>query len=101
MITLTTKQRAALRSMAMTLSPIFQIGKGGISEEMTRQIDAALEARELIKIHVLNNSDYDARSAAEALSIATDAVVVQVVGSKLTLFRPSEKKPTIDWKHLS
>ena len=53
MITLTTKQRAALRSMAMTLSPIFQIGKGGISEEMTRQIDAALEARELIKIKVL------------------------------------------------
>lgn len=101
MITLTTKQRAALRSMAMTLSAIFQIGKGGISEEMVRQIDAALEARELIKIHVLNNSDYDARSAAEVLSVATDAVVVQVVGAKLTLFRPSEKKPTIDWKHLS
>jgi len=85
----------------MTISPIFQIGKGGISEEMIRQIDAALEARELIKIHVLNNSDCDARAAAELLSAQTDAVVVQVVGSKLTLFRPSEKKPTIDWKHLS
>ncbi len=101
MITLNGKQRAALRSLAMTQSAIFQIGKGGISEEMIRQIDAALEARELIKLHVLDNSEYDARSAAELLSQRTDAVVVQVVGSKLTLFRPSEKKPTIDWKHPS
>ena len=100
MIELNSKQRAGLRSLAMTMSPIFQIGKGGISEEMIRQIDNALEARELIKIHVLDNCDEDARSAAELLSQATDAVVVQVVGSKLTLFRPSEKKPKIDWKHL-
>ncbi len=100
MIQINSKQRAGLRSLAMTLSPIFQIGKGGISEEMVKQIDNALEARELIKIHVLDNCEEDARSAAELLSAQTDAVVVQVVGSKLTLFRPSEKKPKIDWKHL-
>ncbi len=100
MIQINSKQRAALRSLSMTMSPIFQIGKGGISEEMVKQIDHALEARELIKIHVLDNCEEDARSAAELLSQKTDAVVVQVVGSKLTLFRPSEKKPKIDWKHL-
>ena len=98
---MTSKQRAYLKKLATNLDTIFQVGKGDISENMVIQISNALEARELIKIHVLNNSDYDARSAAEVLSVATDAVVVQVVGAKLTLFRPSEKKPTIDWKHLS
>ncbi len=100
MITLTTRQRAALRSMAMTTPAIFQIGKGGISEEMIRQIDAALEARELIKIHALDSCGMEAKEAAQYLSDCTDAVVVQVVGSKLTLFRPSQNKPKIDWKKL-
>ena len=98
MITLTTKQRAALRSMAMTLSPIFQIGKGGISEEMTRQIDAALEARELIKLRVLENSGYTAREAADEISAKTEAEVVAVIGSRFVLYRESVNNKRIELK---
>ncbi len=99
MITLTGKQRAYLRSLAMSLSPIFQIGKSGVFDEMADRIDDALEARELIKIHVLDNSPVDAKEAAQLLSEACDAVIIQVIGAKITLFRPSQNKPKIDWKH--
>jgi RNA-binding protein len=100
MITLTGKQRAYLRSLAITLSPIFQIGKGGISEEMANRISDALEARELIKIHVLDTCPHDIKEAADILSDYCDAVCVQVIGAKITLFRPSQNKPQIDWKHV-
>ena len=60
---MTGKQRAYLRAMANGLDTIFQIGKGGISEETVKQIGAALEARELIKVRVLDNSGYTARQA--------------------------------------
>ena len=62
---ITSKQRAYLRSLSQNLDTIFQIGKGGISEEMCNQISAALEARELIKARVLENSGYTAREAAD------------------------------------
>ncbi len=89
---LTSKQRAFLRAMANTLDPVFQIGKGGITEEYCKQISNALEARELIKIHILENSGYSAREAAEALADASDADVVTVIGTKAVLYRPSETK---------
>ncbi len=93
---LTSKQRAALRALAAKQQPIFQIGKNGISEETVRQIDAALEARELIKLHVLETADMTAREVCEALCDATGADGVQVIGSKCVLYRRSEKHPRIE-----
>ena len=81
--------------MATSLDPIFQIGKGGISEETIRQLDAALEARELIKARVLENSGYTAREAAEEIADGTGADVVTVIGTKFVLYRRSEKKQRI------
>lgn len=93
---LTSKQRAFLRSLAFDLDTIFQIGKGGITDEICAQISNALEARELIKARVLENSGYTAREAAETIAEATGADVVACVGSKLVLYRESEKKKRIE-----
>ena len=79
---LTSKQRAKLRAMGTSLDTIFQIGKGGIGEETVKQIGNALEARELIKARVLENSGYTAREAADALAEATEADVVAVTGTR-------------------
>ncbi len=92
---LTSKQRAYLRSLATELDTIFQIGKGGISEETCLQISNALEARELIKARVLDNSGYSAKEAAEEISEAIDCDVVSCVGSKFVLYKESEKKKRI------
>lgn len=86
---LTSKQRAFLRSMAQSLDPIFQVGKGGVSDNMCEQISNALEARELIKLRVLDNSDYSAKEAAEEISQTVGADVVQVIGTKFVLYRES------------
>ncbi len=93
---LTSKQRAYLRKIAHSLTPIFQVGKGGISDEMCLQIGNALEARELIKVKNLDNSEYFAKEAAVLLAEKTGADVVGVVGSIMILYRPSEKKPRIE-----
>ena len=69
---LTSKQRAQLRGLANSLDTILQVGKDGIGDNLIKQADDALEARELIKGRVLeNNIEYDARTAAEALAKAT------------------------------
>ena len=93
---MTSKQRAYLRGLANPLDTIFQIGKGGIGEELIRQVINALEARELIKLRVLENSGLSAREAADTLSAAVGAEVITVIGTRFVLFRPSEKKPRID-----
>ena len=91
---LTSKQRAQLRGLANSLETILQIGKDGIGENLIKQADDALEARELIKGRVLeNNLDYDARTAAAELAKATRSEVVQVIGTKFVLFRESHSKP--------
>ena len=91
---LTSKQRAQLRGLANTLDTILQIGKDGIGENLIRQTDDALEARELIKGRVLeNNIEYDARTAAAELAAATRSEVVQVIGTKFVLYRESHSKP--------
>ena len=91
---LTSKQRAQLRGLANSIDTILQIGKDGIGENLVKQADDALEARELIKGRVLDNSiDYDARIAAEELAKATRAEVVQVIGTKFVLYRESHSKP--------
>lgn len=89
------KQRSRLRAMANGYDTIFQIGKGGITEEICLQIGNALEARELIKVRVLENSGYTAREAAEVIAEQTDADVISVVGTKFVLYRQSQTKQRI------
>ena len=89
---LTSKQRAQLRGMANGLDTIVQIGKDGIGENLIKQVNDALEARELIKGRVLENSMYTAREAAEELKVAARCEVVQVIGSKFVLFRYQHNK---------
>ena len=93
---LNSKQRAYLRSLAVHLDTIFQIGKGGITENMTEQISNALEARELIKLRVLDNSDYSSREAAEIIAEKVQAEIVQTVGTRFVLYRESEKHKKIE-----
>ena len=91
---LTSKQRAQLRAMANGIETILQVGKDGIGENLIRQADDALEARELIKGRVLdNNIEYDARLAAQTLAKATRSEVVQVIGTRFVLYRESHSKP--------
>ena len=94
---LTSKQRAYLRSLANSLDPIFQVGKGGISEEMCTQIGNALEARELIKARVLDNSGYTAREAADVIAEQIGADVVAVLGLKFVLYKESKKHKRIEF----
>ena len=91
---LTSKQRAQLRGLANTIDTIIHIGKDGLGENLIKQADDALEARELIKGRVLdNNLEYDARTAAEELAKATRSEVVQVIGTRFVLYRESHSKP--------
>ena len=78
--------------MANRLDPVFQLGKGGISDEYSLQIDHVLESRELIKIHVLESCPYTAREAADLVASAVSADVVAVIGSKVILYRHSDRK---------
>ena len=84
---MTSKQRAYLRSLAMTMDPIFQIGKSSITPEFTEAIAEALEARELIKISVLHNCMDDPKEIAQILAQRTRSQVVPVVGNKITLYK--------------
>ena len=93
---LTSKQRAYLRSLAVHLDTIFQIGKGGVNENMTEQIANALEARELIKLRVLDNSGYTSREAAEEIAQIVEAEVVQTVGTRFVLYKESKKHKKIE-----
>ena len=85
------KERAEFRKQANTLEPIFQIGKADIGDAMIDAIDGALEKRELIKISVLDTSGLTARDAAELLSAATGAEVIQCNGRKFVLYRKREE----------
>ena len=87
---MTSKQRAYLRSMASGIDTIFQVGKQGVGAQMTEQISNALNARELIKIHVLENSSVDVREAAETLAARTQSEVVTVIGNRFVLYRESK-----------
>jgi RNA-binding protein len=93
---ITSKQRSFLRSLANTMDPIFQIGKGGIEDNLLKQISDALESRELIKIKILNNSGLEAREASDRICDSLRAEGIQVIGSRIVLYRRSEKKPRIE-----
>ena len=93
---LTGKQRAQLRAMANELEPIVHIGKDGIGENLVKQANDALEARELIKCRVLDNSMLTAREACDRLAEGCRAEPVQVIGSKFVLYKRNEQKPKIE-----
>ncbi len=93
---LTGKQRSYLRGLANTLPAIFQVGKNGIDENVIRQFEEALEARELVKASVLKNSVYTAREAGEELAQAINAEVISVMGSKFVLYKESKKNKVLE-----
>ena len=89
---MTTKQRAYLKGLAMTMDPIFQIGKASMNPGLTQAVSEALDARELIKITVLKNCLDDGRSIAEVLAERTRSEVVQVIGKKIVLYKEGKKE---------
>ena len=92
---LNSRQRAQLRGLANSYDTILQIGKSGISEQTIKQIDDALEARELIKLRVLETSPVTSREAANAVAEKLGADVVQVIGTRFILYRESLNNKTI------
>ncbi len=94
---MTTKQRAYLKSLAMTMDPIFQIGKSSITPGLTQAIAEALESRELVKISVLQNCTDDPGELAQMIAERTQSQVVQVIGKKIVLYKEGkeEKKKII------
>lgn len=89
---MTGKERAALRAQANKLQPIFQIGKGGVSDNLLKQLDEALEARELIKITILESAYEDTRDLCNEIAKELGAEPIQAIGSKFVLYRKSTKK---------
>ena len=89
---MTGKERAALRAQANKLQPIFQIGKGGVSDNLIKQLDEALEARELIKITILESAYEDTRDLCNEIAKELGAEPIQAIGSKFVLYRKSTKK---------
>ena len=91
----TSKERSKLRSLAQTIEPIAQVGKGGVQDNLVKSLSDALDKRELIKITVLNNTEDDAKTISLELSEKLNAEVVCVIGHKIVLYRFSNKKGTI------
>ena len=94
---ITTKQRAYLRGLGNALEPVMQVGKDGLSKNSYEAINALLEARELIKIKILKNSDFTAKDAMNDICKNTGAEPVQVIGGMVIIYRKSSKK---DFKHI-
>ena len=90
------RQRAYLKSLAMTMDPILQIGKSSLTPEITEAVSEALEARELIKINILKNCMDDPKILSQALAERTHSQVVQVIGKKIVLYRESKTKKKLE-----
>lgn len=88
---ITSKQRAYLRKLANNMEPIFQIGKSGVTEELINQLSNALEAREMVKIHVLENSMLEIKSTCNKVAEALGAEPIQAIGSKFVIYRQAKK----------
>lgn len=93
---MTSKQRAHLKGLAMTMDSIYQIGKSNLTPEITKGISEALEARELVKINVLKNCTDDPNEIAAIVSERTSSQIVQVIGKKIILYRESKTKKKIE-----
>ena len=96
---MTSKQRAYLRGLANKLDAIFQIGKNGINDNLIKQLDDALEARELIKITTLETAPDTAKNLSFEIAERIECIVIQVIGNKITLFRQKKKNSKIDLPH--
>ncbi|MSS64354.1 ribosome assembly RNA-binding protein YhbY [Velocimicrobium porci] len=92
---MTSKQRAYLKGLAMTMDPIFHIGKASLTPEIVEAVSEALEARELVKIAVLKNCIDDPKEIASVIAERTHSQVVQVIGKKIVLYRESKTKKKI------
>lgn len=95
-ILLTGKQRSYLKSIAHNLDPIFHIGKNGLTENFIKQVDEALETRELIKMNILRNSDLEPDEVANELIEALGAEFVQSIGKRFVIYRESEEHKKIE-----
>lgn len=93
---LNSKQRAYLRGLANTIDTIVMVGKGGMNDQIIKQADDALTARELIKGKVLESAGQTSRQAAQEIAQAVKADVVQIIGSKFVLYRKNSKEPKIE-----
>lgn len=87
---MTSKQRAYLKGLAMTMDPVVQIGKASLTEEVVEAVVEVLEARELIKISVLKNCTDDPKEIAMAIAEHTRSEVVQVIGKKIVLYKQAD-----------
>ena len=94
-MTITSKQRAYLKSCASNITPIFQVGKASLTPELATAVSEALEKRELIKLSVLKNCFDDPNELADTIAERTKSQVVQVIGKKIILYRPAKKDPKI------
>ncbi len=92
---LNSRQRAQLRAMANDMETILQIGKGGITDNTIKQVKDALEARELIKLRILETCPTTVRETADAVAEATASDVVQVIGTRFILYKESKNNKTI------
>ncbi|MDQ0158693.1 ribosome assembly RNA-binding protein YhbY [Alkalibacillus salilacus] len=93
---LTGKQKRFLRKHAHHLTPVFQIGKNGLNDNMIEQIDETLEKRELIKVSVLQNNFESKEDLAEQIANGTGAYIVQIIGNVIILYRESREYKQID-----
>lgn len=93
---ITSKQRAYLRKLAHGMQPIFQIGKGGLTDTFISEIEAALEARELIKIHILESAFLDVKPTCNEVARLAGAEPVSAMGSKFVLYKESKNKKVIE-----
>lgn len=88
---ITSKQRSRLKSIAANLSPVTQIGKGGITDNLLKTLSDALDAHELIKVNILETADEDAKNLAENVAELLEAVCVIVIGRKAVFYRYSRR----------
>ncbi|MBS3994739.1 MAG: ribosome assembly RNA-binding protein YhbY [Alkaliphilus sp.] len=92
---LTGKQRSYLKGLSNTMKSITQLGKGGITDNFVLQLNDALEARELVKVNILENSLLDAKTTARELAQTTNSEFVQAIGNKFVLYRKAKENPKI------
>ena len=92
---LTSKQRAYLKSKAQVMEPILQIGKSSVTTELISSVSEAIEKRELIKLHILQNCLDDPKEIANTIAERTQSTVVQIIGKKIVLYKPFKEKQKI------
>ncbi len=93
---MTSKQRAYLKGLAMTIDPVINVGKGSVTPELILAIDEAIQKRELVKIGVLKNCLDDPKEIANVIAERTKSQVVQVIGKKIVLYKRNNKNPKIE-----